>query len=119
MTTHSSEQFIHGLAAEFSGVGALLTEHVGYYEELIPHVFFGELTPWLVSTFLDDPRPSDVRSALLSRLDAALAGGSDEVRNLVYVSFVENLPYAGEDGAAVVAELPPTLRAALEEQRPT
>lgn len=43
--------------------------------------------------------------------------GSDEVKDLIALSFLENLPYPDKDGADIVDRLGPTLTAEIETLR--
>jgi hypothetical protein len=51
---------------------------------------------------------------LLDRLEAEFANGSDGVRNLLAVSFLESLPFEGEPNVEVREMLGPHLKAELE-----
>ncbi len=63
----------------------------------LPHLFMGEIAEWFSeppATALDT---NDDRQTLCRVLDKALKDGSTEVRELVQVSFVENLPAVAGD----------------------
>jgi len=78
----------------------MLAEHIADYDEVLPHVFFGELTPFLIG--LKDGSDAD-RAALvkaLSMLEEAWRRGHEDgyedVTNVIAVSFIENLQGRGE-----------------------
>ena len=82
--------FVGWLADRYPAIEELRREHLADNDELLPHVFFGDVTRYaadLARTGVDDA----VLSHLLDDLDSALgADPGDEVSNLIWVSFVEN-----------------------------
>jgi len=91
---------VRDLVAAAPELEALLREHLVDYEELLPHVFFGDVTRWLEER---GPAP-----AVLAVLEHHIGAGDEEVQNVVAVSFLEGL---GDE--AVRAALGPRLRAEL------
>ncbi|MBO9557064.1 MAG: hypothetical protein J7515_00580 [Caulobacter sp.] len=91
-----SVALVHLLARQVPSLAPLLTEHVATYDELLPHVFFGELTPWLIA--LKDGAAADhaVLAATLSLLEDAWKVGDDSVRDVISISFIENLQGRGQ-----------------------
>ena len=72
---------------------AVYEEHVHDYDELLPHVFLGDVTRYVVqrvrsgeTTFSTEP----IRRVLES-IEQYLASGDEEVEELAWVSFAENL----------------------------
>jgi len=72
------------LASQFLGVGALLEEHLADNGELLPHVFFGDLTRYVLADGED-------KVAVVQCLENAMYGGAPSVEELIAVSFVENI----------------------------
>lgn len=90
-----------------------LREHIEFYDELLPHLFMGEVTPQLVDWLQagDVPRARAVLDAL-----EAEYGKDYQVDELIGASFIENLPT--DDSVSVVVELlGPKLRAVFDRQR--
>jgi hypothetical protein len=111
--------FVETLVADHPELEPLLAEHRDdNFGDVLPHVFFGELTQWVVDQHLDNAADSSALDPLLAHLEAGLLDGDDEVKELIAVSFVENLPYPDDDGADIIDRLGPTLTAELETQRP-
>jgi hypothetical protein len=82
-------------------------EHLADNDELLPHVFFGDVSRSVVSRA--SAGDSDVVARILSCLERVLTEGDEQASELVVVSFVENI--APEDGAAAFFESwPPALR---------
>ena len=103
--------FVHDLVDKFEDLRPLLEEHTAYYEELLPHVFFGDLTRYVVSLFAsDDPQLRAEMNAIVAYLDGAYSTRAYEVKNLIGVSFVENLPILDEPHADIREALPPNLK---------
>ncbi|MEZ6070591.1 MAG: hypothetical protein R3C10_10025 [Pirellulales bacterium] len=72
------------LASQFRGVGALLEEHLADNRELLPHVFFGDVTRYVLAG-------GDDKSAVVQCLEDAMHSGVPAVDELIAVSFVENI----------------------------
>ncbi len=113
-----TEDFIERLVAKFPGLHPLFQEHLSdNFGALLPHLFFGDLTRYLVARYLvaqshliDQQLEAEreVR-ALLAELEQAYAVGGDEVEELIAVSFLENLPRPSEEGSGVRGWLGPEL----------
>jgi hypothetical protein len=110
-----TEAFVRSLVERFPALRPLLHEHLAdNFGEMLPHVFFGDLTRRVLS--LLDPsedkevfeRRSELRD-ILTVLEAAYASGDEELQELISVSFLEHLPRPGEPGAAIRQMLGPTL----------
>lgn len=110
--------FIHYLVGRFQVLGPILREHVSdNFGELLPHVFVGDLTRYVVAEFVREEGGSaseyPTLRQILDELEEASARG-DEVSALIAVSFLENLPRRGESGAGILALLGPGLRSQLD-----
>ena len=92
-----------------------IDEHVADYDEVLPHLLFGDLTLFVLKA-QDDGDDEIVRRAL-AFLDGALREGDDAVQNLVGVSFVENVGPWDPNQAAFIASWPEALRLEAEQQR--
>lgn len=104
--------FAERLAAEVSALQPLLAEHLDINHELLPHVFFGDVTRLVVSGFADHPEWRGDAEKILVLLEEAMSWPVEDVQNLVSVSFCENL--LGEKPLeAIRAAMGPRLRAEL------
>ena len=119
--TGSAINLVDRLAGRFPALEPLLREHrADNFGDVLPHVFFGDLTRFVVGEYrlvrerddLDGPVGGEMR-ALLDELEHAFASGDDEVCELITVSFLENLPRRGEENEGVRDQLGPTLTSEL------
>lgn len=79
---------------------------------LLPHVFFGDVTRFVVGGFSDKPTQRSDSEKILALLEEAMGSPDEAVQNLVSVSFCENL--MGEKPLeAIRAAMGPKLRAEL------
>ncbi len=101
----SVRKIIADLIAAEPSVAPLIDEHEREYDELLPHVLFGDLARWIVA------QPANPR--LLGVLEQHFVEGDVYVRDLLLASFVENL--LGERIDHLRSHLGPRLRAALRE----
>ena len=92
------------LAASHSAVANMLTEHLQDYEELLPHVLFGEITRYVVAGGAQ-------RRSIVEALEQALSGGDPDVENLIGVSFIENIETELELEHSLAGLPAPALRA--------
>lgn len=110
--------FVRQLADEFPDILAVLEEHeTDNFGEILPHVFMGTLTFHLTSLIpqaLQNARQLSELHRVLDRLERVYVTGPPEVRNLLAVSFLENLPYQDETGAGIREMIGPTLKAQLD-----
>lgn len=91
----------------------LLREHLAdNLGEMLPHLFFGDLTRHVLSEFargsLDQLQP------LLNELELAFSRGNEEVAEVIAVSLLENLPQQGRGAEGVRDLLGPGLRSELK-----
>jgi hypothetical protein len=113
--------FVASLTWSFKELLDPFGKHLSFHDgEIIPHVFMGDIRRWAEGLV-------QVNSPLLSRflqdLSEAYECGISTVRNLIDVSFVEQLPYPDEPHAEIRDLLPPNLRVLLwhgepEDERP-
>ncbi|MBW3650414.1 MAG: hypothetical protein KY458_07595 [Actinobacteria bacterium] len=114
---------INRLAGRSPRLAALLREHrVENFGDVLPHVFFGDLTRFILREYcriagertVDESAMTSELEGLLEELEGAFASGEDEeVSELIAVSFLENLPGRDEEGQGIRDLLGPTLRTAL------
>ena len=99
--------FIELLIAKFPTLEPIFNEHVSdNFGEVLPHLFFGDLTRYAISTFLKIGSLTPAEGieadrqfrALLNDLEEAFAADVEEIQELIAVSFLENLPRAGDEG---------------------
>lgn len=106
--------FVRSMVVRFPGLSALLEAHVEDNRgELLPHVFFGDVTRYVLSLVLAAidgglPPRRELRD-ILDYLEEAYAGGDAELQELISVSFLENLPRPGEPGAEIRKMVGPNL----------
>lgn len=113
--------FIGHLVAKVPDLEPLLQEHLSdNFGEVLPHVFFGDITRFVVAEFLRAENAGTAEQASSSPLKPLLAeledavSQSGEVAELVCVSFLENLPRPSEPGGGVRELVGPGLRSELD-----
>jgi len=89
--------------------GALREHPAGEEDELLPHIFMGDLVRAVVAC-LNTPEGSESVVALLAAFEDA-CGHDYEIDELIATGFVENFPFPYEDGAEMLTMLGPKLRA--------
>jgi hypothetical protein len=97
------------LGARIPAVNDLHRSHVAYYGTLLPHLLMGEITEWLLGQWLSNNR--EVVFDAIADAERIYPSLSADERNVVDVSFVENLPVPGRPGSDIAEALGPTLAA--------
>ncbi len=118
MTT-STHTLVDRLVGTYPELQTLEREHLDAFGEMFPHVFFGALTAWLADAYLADPNagPEATWRQILADLEREYETGDTNVKELLYVSFLENLPYPGQKGAQIAEHLGPRLTTDLVDFR--
>src|SRR5713101_6308220 len=109
----AQSEFIAELTHKIPELRPLLDAHTADNGgELLQHAFLGEVALWLVGLYT---RAGHGHEALLlanrvfAFVEEAFTRGDESVRELIAVSFVENLPSTGELGASMRKLLGPAL----------
>lgn len=93
--THDSENFVLKLTRDVPRLGPLLAQHVEYFDELLSHVFMGDVSRFAIAEFArcTDGGGSGCPDllALLAALEQGFWDGDEGVQNLISVSFLENV----------------------------
>jgi hypothetical protein len=81
------------IASINSRLRELWDEHIRENDGVpLPHLYLGEIASWFVEPAERGAPLDDDRRALCTLLDKALHEGDGDVRELIQVSFIENLP---------------------------
>lgn len=114
--------FIERLVGRYPILKPIFDEHVSdNFGEVLPHLFFGDLTRYTVSRFLDvdsEAVPQGLEAGpelrrLLNDIEDTYSDGDEEIQELISASFLENLPRPGEQASGLRAWLGPELSAQL------
>lgn len=89
--------FVDTLLKQVPELRELYEEHIKHDPEILPHVFFADMTWHIVDLLRDSTTeiPSEV-VRLLDLFEDALGSGHEDVQELIGVSFVENLTGYGD-----------------------
>jgi hypothetical protein len=104
-------------------LGPLYRTHLeDNFGELLPHLMMADITRWLASLVgrtEDDehPAPADLEllHTVVAFLEEQFASGDEATRELIAVSFLENLWQTGDQYAAINNLLGPSLRSSLDQ----
>lgn len=83
-----------GLIASIPEFTDIYKEHVKYYDEVIPHLLFGEFTRFFLDVYSrskDDSVLDDVVNRSLNFIELCFLSNDPKVDELAHVSFLENL----------------------------
>ena len=82
----------------------ILQEHLDDYDNLLSHVFFGDVVRWLVERYETDSSDANIR-CVFDVVESAFAGGRVDDRELIAASFLENLPRARDPAGGGLRDL--------------
>jgi hypothetical protein len=98
--SQATESFIQDLLRSVPELERLFKEHLDDNEgTVLPHVFMGDVTRFAIAA-TKDVHMESVLQRILAQMNTGVAEGNEDVRELVTVSFLENL--LGEDAAVAV-----------------
>lgn len=103
MSSHE-ETLVRSMVDRFPSLSALLEEHLqDNFGELLPHLFLGDVTRYVVSLHSAASRGAVQQQRELADIldDLENEYGNPESQELISVSFLENLPRPGELGSAI------------------
>lgn len=115
MSHLSYGEVVPHLLREVPELEQTLAEHVRNNGQMLPHVFFADVTRYVHSE-LSKGRAATVRR-ILAVLESAITSDAQEARDLVGASFLENLESEPIDFAALSALAGPEMRKALAQER--
>jgi hypothetical protein len=106
------------LAAKMPALRARLEQHRADFDELLPHVFMGDVSRYAIEQYHHFARgagdAADALRLLFSITEVAAREGTEDVKELISVSFLENIAAELADYPAFRAFLGPVLRRELE-----
>ena len=85
---NKTNQFVKKLVSNNPSLESIHTEHIKDYDKLLPYVFFGDLTRYIDHNFESH---QDSVKKILSSLNRGLHNESEDVKELITVSFLENI----------------------------
>jgi hypothetical protein len=117
-TNIQQRRHIERLVRAFPELQHTLDEHLKDNDELLPHLFYGDVSRWFVERCLaNDERAAEFAQWLEGEFEGKVDSledqlqGRESVDNLISVSFVENLPWPPDrDADRVAAVLGPRWR---------
>jgi hypothetical protein len=109
----ANHRLVDRLVERFAFFKPMLEEHLAdNFGEVLPHVLMGEVTGELVRVSLEAPHVCDLQE-ILDVLEEEYQAGDTDVRELLSVSFLENLPRAPQPGHGLSRRLGPGLAGEL------
>jgi hypothetical protein len=118
LSTHdkpSEKALIDRLTEAVPEVAPVMREHVNVHGVVNSHMFFGDLTRWVVQDFAESG--NKWRTVLEILEDEFERNYEKKSGELISVSFLENLPSPPEAHGEIAYELGPRMRTALERMR--
>ena len=108
------EMIVDDLVSELPEFESTIREQVQTYDDLLPHVLFGDFTRFVIAAWRSGD--TELLGRCLDFLERALLEGDEKVRNLVEVSFIENVGVWDPTMVPFVETWPNALRAQAERQ---
>lgn len=115
MRRSTCELWIERLVQAVPQLTSLYDEHRSDYDDVLPHVFLGDVARYITQGFTGNEstktRGSRGRDAVevLRILDEALATGDPDLVELVSVSFLENIDWETAEGQSIRSAMGPRL----------
>lgn len=105
--------FVGALVHRFRVLLPILQEHLDDYDALLPHVFMGDVTRWVLGEYQAHGESALLRD-VLDFIESSYSRGDDHEQELISVSFLENFPRPNEEGSRLRALVGPSLSEQLD-----
>ena len=109
MTRAPEVAFVGALVHAHPLLFDLLQEHLDTYDQLIPHIFMGELENWVEERFRSHGASDAELVSIFGFLEDSYGDGNPYVDELIFVSFLETLPTPDDQLAEIRALAGPKL----------
>lgn len=118
--TWPATEFTRELARSIPELEPLLRDHEARnFGDLLPHVFFGDVTRFVMELHNDAEAGSlaaeRTLGAILTALEDGMRGSDDDITELIGASFLDNLERSDAAFGAIRMRLGKELRAALDD----
>jgi hypothetical protein len=112
-------EFFAGLVGTNDELNMLYNNHLVEYDELLPHVFMGDMTRYVMKLAISSTIGEKEREVELKRIldyfENAIHGPDEEINNLLVVSFLENLEQSHQSYNIIKSRLGKELRKSLDQ----
>ena len=106
-----TEDFARQTTHVAPALASVLQEHLEDFDEMLPHLYFGDISRWVVDE-LAKPSPSQEVRQLLDLFESTYPTAHDDVQNLIDVSFIEMV----QDDPSVVRLFGPPLLSRVDDE---
>lgn len=107
--------FVKELVGRFPALQGVLSEHLeDQCGKVLPHPFMGNASRWLIERFISEGKGDVTVRSVLDFVEQAFRNGDKQLRELLSVSFLENLPQPGQRGHEILSILGPSLQLELQ-----
>ncbi|MBM7783621.1 DUF7674 family protein [Tenggerimyces flavus] len=113
----STHGFVHRMVAAEPALAADLNEHVETYDDVLPHLFMGEIVDRLVEWIGSGEESALARAGTVLQALEDEWGKDYEIDETIAASFVENLPDEDSSDRKILSLLGPKLKKELDRQR--
>ncbi|PKL38575.1 MAG: hypothetical protein CVV44_11890 [Spirochaetae bacterium HGW-Spirochaetae-1] len=104
---YPSQEFVNNFVDKFLYLKPILKEHIEDYDEILPHVFLGEIAKWCVANYKNSSQENVQQ--IFEYIEQTFKNGGEEIQELISVSFLENLSNQNEDERKILKYLGPEL----------
>src|SRR5262245_22613608 len=104
MVNASDVLLVAKVARTSDGLTSVLQQHLDDYDCLLPHLYMADVASWALAEYVANPTSAQL-ALLIGSLEEMFAVGHEADRELIAVSFSENLPFAAERGYGLVGLL--------------
>jgi hypothetical protein len=104
------DHFVEKLRTDVRGFGRIYDQHVSYYQQVLPHVLFGDLVRHLKSVARSQGPEHVAVDEAVALLECGMGSTDTRLQELVAVSFLARLDLEDEDFEAIRARFGDRLR---------
>lgn len=113
------ERFLVGLLDTNKVLTILYEDHLQENDELLPHVFFGDVTRYImqlaVSSTSDHRENASELLRILRFFESSYRESDEKIKNILFVSFLENLEQSDPSYSIIKAQLGDEMKRKLDQ----
>jgi hypothetical protein len=109
------DSFVPYLLERVPELEGVYHEHLKDYDELLPHVFLGDVCRFLAELYSRNKGDRSASNRIIDIMDEGFRFGDEQTKGLVCVSFLENIPHDNKVYDQIKMDLTPVLREAVKD----
>ncbi len=113
-TVITYDSFVPLLLERVPELEGIYHQHLKDNDELLPHVFLGDVCRFFAELYTSSKANRSISHRVIEVMDEGLRMGCEQTKELVFVSFLENIPQDNNVYDKIKLDLTPVLKEAVK-----